>query len=213
MACTRSGCPSRHRVGRCAAGRGVVGLAAVVALAALPLLAACSDSSDQGKPKTNLLPTETSSPSVKASSAAVPTDLCATLTKEEIADAIGAPVTLNVGPSGDCEFAQGDARALQGSFGAVVHASENGGYDTYLAGMAASFDELTKTPIVGLGERAVAFTGLPKMGSGENFMGGGVIDHGSYLVQVTLVQGNGMARAHLVAAAERLLRVIDTASR
>jgi uncharacterized protein involved in propanediol utilization len=50
------------------------------------------------------------------------------------------------------------------------------------------------------------------MGSGENLMAAGAVDHGDVLLQVTLVQARGMSEADLVAAAERVLRLLDEAA-
>lgn len=203
---------SRLRLYQSSARRSFANRMAVAVLVALPLLASCANSNG-----TNTSTTGSSVPSISegsgsAGESSIPVDLCSKEIQAKVRDVIAKPVTFSVGPTGDCEISQEDPRALQGSFGTVENASTNGGYDTYLTGIEATMDQVSKVQVAGLGDQAVVFTGLPKMGSGENFMAGGVTDHGTYLLQVTLTQGKGMARPDLEAVAEGILRAIDTAS-
>ena len=209
---TRPSSSSRVRLHQRSVGRSFANRMAVAVLATLPLLASCANSNDTNAPTTGSSVPSISAGSESGGESSAPGDLCSKEIQDKVKDVIAKPVTFSVGPTGDCEISQDDPRGLQGSFGTVENASTNGGYDTYLTGLEATMDQVSKVQVAGLGDQAVVFTGLPKMGSGENFMAGGVTDHGTYLLQVTLTQGKGMARPDLEAVAEGILRAIDTAS-
>jgi len=144
--------------------------------------------------------------------ATVPKDLCSLVTAAELSQALGVTVTTEIGPSGDCEFDEADPRGISGSVGVVPDAETNGGYDAYLSGLDATLKDPILTEISGLGDAAAVKVGLPTMGSGTNFLAGGVVDHGTYLLQVTLGQARDMDAATLGRAAEKVLRLIDTKS-
>jgi hypothetical protein len=145
-----------------------------------------------------------------AVSAAPPDNICDALTPEDIAAVVGGTVAMETGPSGDCEFSQDDPRAVRGALGVVEDADTNGGFEGYLTGISGTVKQLQKRPLDGLGAVAVTYTGLPMMGSGENYMAGGVVDHGTFLLQVTLVQGKGLPTTELDPIAEKLLRLLDS---
>lgn len=139
----------------------------------------------------------------------VPDDLCGTVSAAELSEALGVTVTTEVGPSGDCEFDAADPRGISGSIGAVAYADTNGGYDGYVSGLDASLKDPVATDVSGLGDAAVVKVGLPAMGGSENLMAAGVVDHGAYLLQVTLVQAQNLPAPTLATAAEKTLRLID----
>jgi len=143
---------------------------------------------------------------------AIPEDLCDSVSAEALSEALGVTVTTEVGPSGDCEFDAEDPRGLSGTIGVVASADTNGGYAGYVSGIDATLKDPQATTLSGLGDAAVVKTGLPTMGS-ENLMAAGVVDHGSYLFQVTLAQAQGMTAADLAEAAEKALRLVDTETR
>lgn len=154
-------------------------------------------------------PSATVSPT---SSATIPADLCSQISADDLSAALGVVVTVQTGPSGDCEFSEGSTRGLSGSVGVVADATTNGGFEGYLTGLDASMTNPTNHEIAGLGDAAVVKTGVPMMGSGENLMAAGAVDRGSFLLQITLVQGRGMGEAGLVTAAQKALRLIDSAT-
>lgn len=145
----------------------------------------------------------------KASKHSLPEDVCKVLTPKGVSDAVGAPVTLKMGPSGDCEFSQDDPRAVSGSLGVVGDARQNGGYEGYLAGVAGTLKSVKKRSVSGIGDAASTFTGLLAMGGSQNLMAGGVVDRGDFLLQTTLVQAQSMAANDLDQVSERLLRLLD----
>jgi hypothetical protein len=60
-----------------------------------------------------------------------------------------------------------------------------------------------------LGNAAAIKVGPPAYGGGTSLMAGGVVDHGTYLVQVTLTQAQGLDEATLAKIAEKVLRLAD----
>lgn len=141
--------------------------------------------------------------------AQAPEDLCALVTAAELSTALGVTVTIETGPSGDCEFDQEDPRALSGSIGVVDLSGNNGGYAAYLTGLDGSLTDPTEHAVPGLGGPAVLKVGLPAYGGSSNLMAGGAVDRGAYLLQVTLVQGTGMTEEDLVDAATGALALAD----
>lgn len=139
----------------------------------------------------------------------IPADVCGLITDARLSEALGATVTTEVGPSGDCEFGEEDPRGLSGSLGIVGSADTNGGFDGYVTGLDATLENATPAAVDGLAGEAVVKVGIPSFGSGENLMAGGVVDHGSYLLQITVVQGKGLPEDTLRTAAENALRYVD----
>jgi hypothetical protein len=112
-------------------------------------------------------------------------------------------------PQGTARFLKTTLEGCRGCFGTVENASTNGGYDTYLTGIEATMDQVSKVQVAGLGDQAVVFTGLPKMGSGENFMAGGGDRPWHVSVAGDSDPRQGMARPDLEAVAEGILRRED----
>ncbi|WP_372735170.1 hypothetical protein [Nocardioides sp.] len=153
---------------------------------------------------------DTPDPGRDSDETSLPEEACSVLTAAEVGAAIGGAVSLVTGPSGDCEFSQEDPRGLSGSLGFVDEADTNGGYDGYLAGVAASLTDPVRRDIADLGSAASTFVGLPAFGGSENLMAGGVVDRGSFLEQTTLAQGQQMSAEDLDRIAEALLRLLDS---
>lgn len=185
--------------------RVAVGAVGVILLGGL--IVGCGSTKETGEPGANGAGSVSES---NGSKAAAPKDLCKNITAADLAPILGGPVTTEVGPTGDCEFAQDDPRALSGSVGVVPSAQTNGGFEAYLTGLTLMLDSPTKHPISGLGEQSTVYVGMPKMGSGENLMAGGVTDYGGYMMQVTLTQGQGIPEAKMIEAAEKIMRLADS---
>lgn len=182
-------------------------LTATVVLATLLVTGACG-SDDEPQRSTDSSTTAGSSQEPDATS--VPEDVCTLVTATELSTALGRTVTTKTGPTGDCEFTEEDPRGLSGNVGVVGSADVNGGYPGYLSGVSGSMTDVVKKEVTGLGDAATVYTGLSPMGSGENLMGGGVVDRGDVLLQVTLVQAQKIPAGELEAMAEAALRVLDS---
>ncbi len=154
----------------------------------------------------------TVAPANPDASTPVPKDLCDLVSATELSEALGVTVTTEVGPSGDCEFDAEDPRGISGSVGVVPDAGTNGGFDAYVATLMASLKDPAVTEVAGLGDAATVVAGLPAMGGSENAMAAGAVDHGSYLLQVTLAQAQLIPAGTLAAAAEKVLRLADSKS-
>ncbi|MFT4264816.1 MAG: hypothetical protein QM572_15635 [Nocardioides sp.] len=147
----------------------------------------------------------TPSASVEPAADGVPPAFCDLLTPEEIGDALGAPVTVETGPLGECEFGQEDPREISGSLGTAELAEAASGFEVYRHGTSSAMDSPSEHTIGGLGDGA--FLTLGTVGGGENLhLAGGVL-HGTVVFTVNLSQGAGHTEDELVAVGEKLLKL------
>lgn len=131
---------------------------------------------------------------------------CDLLDPADVAAAVGAAVTLETGPSGDCEIGQDDPRALSGSVGTVQVDIGNGGYEAYRSGSSASLDGAVEHPLDGIGDEAYVTTGT--FAGSENLQAAGGALVGGNVHTVTLVQGVGLSEEELVEISEQLLTLL-----
>jgi len=146
----------------------------------------------------------------EADEVSLPDDVCSLLTADEVSTATGRTVTIETGPSGDCEFSEEDPRGLSGLLGVVPDAAGNGGYDAYLSGVVGAIPDAVQRDLTGLGDAAATYTGVPGFGGSTQVMAGGVVDRGSFLEQTTLTQASDMTAEELDPIAEALLRLLDS---
>lgn len=116
-------------------------------------------------------------------------DICTVLTEEEVGAIVGATVTVEEQPGGGCAFDQEDPRAPTLAFATVDAGDDTDG--TFNESRVGAFGVLTdptvETPPVG----AYAAVASGTIG-GDNQQGAGLVQVGTTIVQVTLVQGNGL---------------------
>lgn len=136
---------------------------------------------------------------------------CDLLTPEQVAGAVGAPVTLTTGPFDACEFDQEDPRALSGSLGVVEVGTDNGGFESYRSSASSGLTGGADHPVeVGDGD---AFVATGTIGGGESIhAAGGVLTDGGRVLTVNLSQAAGMTADQLVAISTRLLQLLADAT-
>lgn len=170
-------------------------LTTLAVLAALASTTACgsddASTGSSGTPTTSAPSGTTSEPT--DSPAATTSDICTVVTDDEISGIIGKPVTREEVPGGGCTFNQEDPRATSISLGSDVYDEANGGFDGAVTGMTAQFEGAAGAEVAGVGERAYTKTGTTMGGS--NTQGGGLVLVNGVLVQVTLIQGEGLSAA------------------
>lgn len=118
-----------------------------------------------------------------------PSDVCSSVTGADIDAIVGGTTTVAMDPSGGCVFSQDDPRAPSVALAASAYDEENGGFEAASFGVTSVIEgEATS---VDLGDEAFLVVG-PSLG-GDNEQGGGLIRVGGTLVQVTIIQGNGLS--------------------
>lgn len=111
-------------------------------------------------------------------------DPCTTLSAAAVGEILGGPVTLKEAPGGGCGFDQDDPRAASVGIFAVVGAG--GGFEASKAGNVVDGDV---EDLPGVGDGAWLAVGTS---GGDNLQGQGVAALGDQLVNITLIQGNGL---------------------
>jgi hypothetical protein len=114
-------------------------------------------------------------------------DPCDVLTVEEVGDALGAPVTATEPPGGGCGFEQDDPRAP--SVGIFAVEGVGGGFESSKAGLVVD-GEIEDVPDVG--DDAWVAVGAA---GGRDAQGQGIVMRGDQLVNVTILQGDGLDAA------------------
>lgn len=139
--------------------------------------------------------------------AALPT-FCDLITADQVTEAVGVSVTVEVGPFDACEFDDAsNVRGLSGSLGTAEVGTANGDFEGYRTGASAALDNGVDHPLEGLGEEAFVATGT--FAGGENIQaGGGVLVGNGVVYTVNLAQGIGMTEDELVAISEKLLQLM-----
>ncbi|WP_375383912.1 hypothetical protein [uncultured Microbacterium sp.] len=162
---------------------------------------------DDSAPSAEAAPPAATDEVADAAEATAPEDVCTLVTAEEIGAALGAPVTIKTGPSGDCEFSQEDPRATSGMVGVIAGAG--GGYDAYVEGIKGSIlqPQIVEPPAIG-SRALIGVGGSPY--SETTLQAAGVAEAGGLLATVNLL-GPGDP-AVLLAQAEALLALITDAA-
>lgn len=117
-------------------------------------------------------------------------DVCTELTPEEVGAIVGGTVTVESDPGGGCSFDQEDPRAPSVSF-ATTDVGNDDTDGTFNESRVGAFGTLTDPTSENppIGDYAAVASGTL---GGDNQQGVGLAQEGSTLVQVTLVQGNGL---------------------
>jgi hypothetical protein len=132
---------------------------------------------------------------------------CDLLTPEQVGEALGgAEVQLETGPLDACEFSQSDVYEYSGSLGAVVVDTGNGGYEGFKGGIEGTLDDVVVHDIEGLGEQAFVTTG--SFGGSEHLQAAGGVLADGVLLTVNISQVSGHSEDEMVAAGEKLLRLM-----
>jgi hypothetical protein len=171
-------------------------LSTVAVLAALITLSACGsdDEPSSGDPDTSTVAPNSDAPSTDPADDETDTatsDACTIVTDDEISGIVGGKVTREAVPGGGCTFNQEDARAVSISLNTSAYDEGTGGFDGAVTGMSAQFEGAPGAAVDGVGDEAFAKTGTTMGGS--NQQAGGIVHVGGTLVQVTLIQGNGLS--------------------
>lgn len=138
----------------------------------------------------------------EATGAAV--DVCKTITPEEVGKIVGGTVTVEEVPGGGCRFPQEDPRAPAASFDSVTPSAASGGYDGAKYGVTATIKG-TEVPLDGVGDKAFIVVGTSPGGSQPQ--GGGLLQSGPTIVQVTLTQGNNLSAADVTTMTTDLMKL------
>lgn len=118
-------------------------------------------------------------------------DICEVVTDDEIKAIVGAKVTRKEIPGGGCSFDQEDLRAAGISLNTSPYDESTGGFEAAISGVSATLDGDAGGPVDGIGDEAYAKTGTAMGGSSQQ--GGGLVHVGDILVQVTVIQGEGLS--------------------
>lgn len=117
-------------------------------------------------------------------------DVCTVLTVEEVGAIVGGTVTVEADPGGGCSFDQEDPRAPTLSFASTDVGSDDtdGTFNESRVGAFSVLTDPTKEE-PGIGDYSAVASGTI---GGESQQGAGLTQVGPTLVQVTLIQGNGL---------------------
>ncbi len=136
---------------------------------------------------------------------------CDLLTPEQVGEALGgAVVQLETGPLDACEFSQSDVYEYSGSLGAVVVDAGNGGFEGFKGGIEETLEDAVVHDIKGLGERAFVTTGA--FGGTEHLQAAGGVLADGILFTVNISQIASHSEDEMVAAGEKLLRLMVEAA-
>ncbi len=168
-------------------------LTTLAVLAALATATACG--SDAGESPTGSGTDDTTLPTGQDEVAVL--DVCTLVTAEEVAALVGGTVTKQDQPGGGCGFSQEDPRAASLAFVATAFDEGTGGFDEgtggfdgAASGVSATIDGTDDQEVPGVGTQAVVSVG--SLMGGDNKQAGGLVHLGSSLVQVTLIQAEGL---------------------
>lgn len=161
-------------------------LTTLAVLAALATATACG--SDAGESPTGSGTDDTTLPTGQDEVAVL--DVCTLVTAEEVAALVGGTVTKQDQPGGGCGFSQEDPRAASLAFVATAFDEGTGGFDGAASGVSATIDGTDDQEVPGVGTQAVVSVG--SLMGGDNKQAGGLVHLGSSLVQVTLIQAEGL---------------------
>lgn len=167
-------------------------LTSIAVIAALIGLTGCG-SDDKESSTSGDTGTSTTAPSEEPSDSedSSTSDICTAVTDDEISGILGSPVTRQEVPGGGCNFTQNDPRAASVVLNTTPFDESNGGFDGAVSGVSAVLEGDAGEEVPGVGDEAFVKTGSMLSGSATN--GAGVVHIGGIVVQVTLIQGEGLA--------------------
>jgi len=162
-----------------------------------------SSSSDSTKAPSGATTTApTSDSGGKPEGAAV--DVCKKITAADVSAIVGGTVTSEAIPGGGCRFPQDDVRAPTASFDSSSSSVANGTYDSAKYGVTATIKGDVKD-LDGVGDKAFVVIGTSPGGSMPQ--GGGLVQVGPTLVQVTLIEGSDMSKEDVETMTTKLLEL------
>ncbi len=164
----------------------------------LSTLGACGGGDDD--PPGTGAGTSTSSADAGDAAPAEAADPCDVLTADEVGAVLGGAVTAKEVPGGGCGFDQDDPRAP--SVGILAVSGAGGGFDASKQGVVVEGDP---QDVPGVGDGAWMAIGTA---GGENLQGQGVVAVGDQLVNITLVQGDGLDRPAVASMTVALLTLV-----
>lgn len=150
-------------------------------LVALTLVAVCTLGACAGDAE--------SGPTQAEESASPAIDVCASLTADEVGQALGGPVTVQIPPGGGCNFRQEDPLAPSAALAQSGVDDSVGGFEAMRAGVTSMIDGEVDT-LDGVGDEA--FVVASNTLSGSSVTGGGGVLIGNTMVQLTLLQSQDM---------------------
>lgn len=131
-------------------------------------------------------------------------DVCGLVTAEEVAAIAGGPVTMEEQPGGGCIFNQEDVRAASIAFNTSTASDDTDGtFNEARVGAFATITDATKEE-PGIGDYSAVASG--RFG-GENEQGVGLVQVGLTIVQVGVVQANGIDGAQVRAMTTQALEL------
>ncbi len=131
-------------------------------------------------------------------------DVCASLNVADVGAIVGGTVTKEDVPGGGCRFPQDDLRAPTAAFAVTPPVAGNGGFEAAISGLKGAIQGDPKD-VSGIGDKAVVVVG--KTVGGDNVQGSGIAQVGQSMVQVTVIQGKGMAAADVEELTTKLLKL------
>ncbi len=131
-------------------------------------------------------------------------DVCTSLTVEGVSAIVGGTVTVEDMPGGGCRFAQDNPRSPSASFDSVTLSAASGGFDAAKQGITGTLSGTAKD-VAGVGDKAIVVVGTNP--GGEMPQGGGLVQVGSTITQVTLTEGTGMSEADVETMTTALLKL------
>ena len=159
---------------------------AVLAVLAMSLLGACGGSDDPA-PSSGATTAAADDSSDDSGGSTEALDACTVLSVDEVGTILGGTVTAEEVPGGGCSFDQEDPRAPSTSISGVVGAG--GGFDASKGGNVTSGEV---EDVAGVGDGAWVAIGTT---GGDNQQGQGVAAVGDQLINVAVIQGNGLDAA------------------
>lgn len=132
-------------------------------------------------------------------------DVCGLITPDEVAAIAGGPVTVEEQPGGGCTFSQEDPRLASIAFNTSTASDDTDGtFNEARYGAFATITDPTKEE-PGVGDYSAVASGT--FGGGENEQGIGLVQVGLTIVQVGVVQANGIDGAAVRAMTTQALEL------
>jgi hypothetical protein len=131
-------------------------------------------------------------------------DVCKKITADEVSAIVGGAVTSEAIPGGGCRFPQDDVRAPTAAFDSSSSSVASGTYDSAKYGVTATIKGDVKD-VDGVGDKAFVVIGTSPGGTMPQ--GGGLVQVGPTLVQVTLIEGSDMSKGDVETMTTKLLEL------
>ncbi len=147
----------------------------------------------------------TDDPSDDSASSDAVDDVCGLIAPDEVAAIAGGPVTVEEQPGGGCTFSQEDPRLASIAFNTSTASDDTDGtFNEARYGAFATITDPTKEE-PGVGDYSAVASGT--FGGGENEQGIGLVQVGLTIVQVGVVQANGIDGAAVRAMTTQALEL------